>query len=278
MDKKKKLRKIALWLFIISIVCFPLIAFIQDLLKACPVILNLANILLIVALIGGLLGAVIILFISLLISEKKSDAKVIKSLSQKNIVLCPICGSGSKRVGLNKIYCVNCNSYYRSDRFNIKDGEQLSDSSKKTEPVFCSLIKQEQKYKSIEDALEILQKDNYVLQNIRTSGEFSSHDCVASFSHEYSSVDELKKCANDDFDKEKKNTAAEIDWSDTIFTVKNKDTGFKISFYYGEHSGSSNLSAWITKVTKSYWDNVVEELFPLIEKNNSIEINSDSKE
>ena len=276
MDKKKKLRKIALWLFIVSVICFHLLAFSESLLKAYPVILNLVNILLLIGLIGGLLGAVIILFISLLIIGKKSEAKVVKSLSQKDIVLCPICGSGSKKVGLNEIYCVKCNSYYRSDRFNIKDGVQLSDSSKKTEPVFCSLIKQKQKYKSIEDALEILQKGNYILQKINTSGEFSSHDWVAPFSHEYFSVDELKKYANDDFDKEKKDTTVEIDWSDTIFTVKNKDTDFKISFYYGEHSGSSHLGAWITKGTKTYWDNVVEDLSPLIEKNDSIEKNSQS--
>ena len=276
MDKKKKLRKIALWLFIVSVICFPLLAYSESLLKAYPVILNLVNILLLIGLVGGLLGAVIILFISLLISEKKPESKVIKSPSQKDMVLCPICGSGSKRVVLNKIYCVNCNLYYRSDRFNIKDGVQLSDSCNKKEHVFCSLIKQEQKYKSIEDALEILQKCNYVLQKIKTTGEFSSHDWVAPFSHEYSSVDELKKCANDDFDKEKKGTTVEIDWSDTIFTVKNKDIDFKISFYYGEHSGFSHLSAWITKDTKSYWDNVVEDLSPLIEKNDSIEKNSQS--
>ena len=266
MEKKKKLRKIALWLFIVSVICFPLLAFSESLLKAYPVILNLVNILLLIGLIGGLLGAVIILFISLLIIGKKSEAKVVKSLSQKDIVLCPICGSGSKKVGLNEIYCVKCNSYYRSDRFNIKDGVQLSDSSKKTEPIFCSLIKQKQKYKSIEDALEILQKGNYILQNIRTSGEFSSHDCIDSFSREYSSIDVFKKCVNDDFDEKKKNTAAEVDWSNTEFTVKNKDTGFEIFLYYGEHSNSSHFCTYVTEETKANWDDVVEKLFSLIEE------------
>lgn len=276
MDKQKKLRKTALWLFIVSVVCFPLLAFSESLLKAYPVILNLVNILLLIGLVGGLLCAVIILFISLLISRKKPESKVIKSPSQKNIILCPTCGSSSKRVGLNEIYCVNCNSHYRSDRFNIKDREQLSDNNKKTEYAFCSLVKQEQKYKSIEDALEILQKDNYVLQNIRTSGEFSSHDCVAPFSHDYFSVDELKKYANDDFDKTKKNTAAEIDWSNTIFTVKNKDTNFKISFYYGEHSNSSLLSACITKDTKSCWEDVVKKLSSLIEEKTKDQTDTDN--
>ena len=40
-----------------------------------------------------------------------------------------------------------------------------------------------------------------------------------------------------------------------------------ISFYYGEHSDYSYLSAFITEYTKSHWDDVVEKLSSLIEEN-----------
>jgi len=307
MDKKKKLRKTALWLLIVSVVSFPLFVFSQSVLKAYPVVLNLINIFLMIGLVGGFWGSIIVFFISLFYKGKNLKSETKNLYISKDIgEVCPRCGESSRRVKFNafngKKYCSVCAAYY-NNRFNVKNGELIekktnaklhseviihkrplnscrsstditdfiinlfsdkveiiwgvgwrggeshADSASGSEilevdyfethtieefieflktkswadiflkqfdiknnlkintlfvdakkHITISLIKQEQKYKSIEDALEILQKDHYVLQNIRTSGEFSSHDCVAPFSREYSSVDELKRCANDDFD------------------------------------------------------------------------------
>lgn len=386
MDKKKKLRKIALWLFAVSVVCFPLFPFSQSLLKAYPVILNLVNILLIIGLVGSFWGSIIVFFISLFNREKHLKSKTKNLYNQKDIdELCPRCGDSLRSVKFNtfneKKYCYLCAAYYKN-RFDVKNGEliekktnaklhseviihkrplnscrseteitdfiinmfsdkveivwgvgwrggesnadgvsgseildadyfethsieefieflktkswaeiflkefdiknnlkinRLFNAAKKTNFVAVPLVKQEQKYKSIENALEILQKGNYVLQNIHASGEFSSHDCIDSFSWEYSSIDEFTKCVNDDFVEKKKNTAAEVVWSSTVFTVKNKDTDFEISFYYGEHSDYSHLSAWITKGTKSYWDDVVEKLSSLIEEKAKAQTDTENK-
>ena len=62
MDKKKKLRKTALWLFIVSVICFPVFTLSQSLLKAYPVMLNLVNIFLMIGLVGGFLGSIIVFF------------------------------------------------------------------------------------------------------------------------------------------------------------------------------------------------------------------------
>lgn len=264
MKKKKKLRKISLWLFIASFICTMAILFSSIILKKYPVVLNYILLFLLIVVIGGFSGSIIILFISFIIKDKQPESKAIKSFLKKETILCPMCGYGSKRVIHNKIYCSNCNAYYKSDKFIIKNNEQIS----KTERASYLLIKQDQKYKSIKDALEILQKDNYVLENIRTSGEFSSHDCIDSFSRNYSSFEEFTKNVNDDFAEKKKNSAAEVDWSNTVFTVINKDTGFEISFYYGEHNNYTFLSTWFTKETKVYRDDILKKLSSLIEEKN----------
>ena len=69
--KKKKLRKIALWLMILSIISFPLIGLIAILLKDFPTAVNIHTILLFIAVDGGFFGAIVLFIVSLFIGNEK---------------------------------------------------------------------------------------------------------------------------------------------------------------------------------------------------------------
>lgn len=81
--KKKKLRKIALWLMILSIVSFPLIGLIVTLLKDFPTVVNILTILWFIAVIGGFFGAIVLFVVSLFVGNEKKDNDTEK---QKNLI------------------------------------------------------------------------------------------------------------------------------------------------------------------------------------------------
>ena len=97
------------------------------------------------------------------------------------------------------------------------------------------------KYKSIEDAIHILQDNEFVLNSIRTGGECSGHDCIDSFSKEYISYKDFEENVYDDFrlHQERIKGAAELDWSTTMFRLSNQHIGFNVTISIGEDNGKT---------------------------------------
>lgn len=126
------------------------------------------------------------------------------------------------------------------------------------------------KYKSIEDTINILQENEFVLNSIRTGGECSGHDCIDSFKKEYSSYKDFEENVYDDFKlhQERIKGAAELDWSTTMFNLSNERLGFSVTISIGEDNGNTNVSEpyfFISKENsntkdKEYCDNLLAKL------------------
>lgn len=147
--KKKKLRKIALWLMILSIVSFPLIDLIA-LLKDFPTVVNILTILLSIAMNDGFFGAIVLFIVSLFVGNEKkvvfqnecgNDTKKENNpeqnyctngvISKNKIHIGTMTAKQCKRCNnvyhdgvrfAGKMYCKDCGEYYKS-RFDIIEGD-----------------------------------------------------------------------------------------------------------------------------------------------------------
>ena len=134
------------------------------------------------------------------------------------------------------------------------------------------------KYKSIEDIIHILQNKEFELKRIRTVGTCSGHDCIDSFSNEYTSYQDFIEKVYDDFnlDKERIKDFAELDWSTTMFTLLNEQHGFKVTISIGEDNGNTDSREAYFSISKqpSIPENneYVKNLLALLNIFNAIEL------
>ena len=94
-------------------------------------------------------------------------------------------------------------------------------------------------YKEMEDVVRILIDDGFAVSSVRTHGEFSSHDFVAPFNREYSSIEEFQKNVYTDYEKELKaciKAGPELSWEGTFIKLFNAETGLWATVSFSENS------------------------------------------